>query len=202
MTREEIPREAKPIIFCPEMSRAIREGEKTQTRRVILPQPPEGTEIRGKDGKWHMYRESPPADATTGSPWGYEIRSKYMPGDILYVRETWNEAFEPDGVTHSHYVYKANGPRSAPWRPSIHMPKIAARTFLRVADVRAERLQETTETDAQSEGIPMTETWGCYGSLPGFEELWDRLNAKRGFGWDKNPWVFVYVFERIKEDAQ
>jgi hypothetical protein len=162
------------------MSRAILAGQKTQTRRVILPQPPE--------------------DAV--NPWAYETKPKYLSGDLLYVRETWNEAFEPDGVTHAFYVYKANGPWSAPWRPSIFMPKVAARTFLRIADVRAERLQEITEEDAQSEGIPMTETPGYCGSIPDFKKLWDRLNAKRGFGWDKNPWVLVYVFERIKEDAR
>jgi hypothetical protein len=79
------------------------------------------------------------------------------------------------------------------WRPSIHMPKRAARLWLEITDVRVERVQDISEKDAVAEGV------GCFGcdTIQWFEDLWDSINAKRGYSWDSNPWVFVICFEVI-----
>ena len=123
----------------------------------------------------------------------------YPPGTRLWVRETWAEA----GVF--GYAYKATDglPLGGDgcWRPSIHMPREAARLFLRVIDVRVERLQGISEADAKAEGcdaniIPD----GMPSAVAWFHEVWERLHAKRGFGWETNPWVWVIQFEVI-EDA-
>lgn len=99
------------------------------------------------------------------------------------------------------------------WRPSIHMPRWASRITLQLTSVRAERLQEITEADAAAEGLIKLSVTGFF-ALPsdgrhyysgwnsareGFRDLWDSLNAKRGFPWDSNPWVFVLSFERVEE---
>jgi hypothetical protein len=80
------------------------------------------------------------------------------------------------------------------WRPSIHMPKEAARIFLKVTGVRLERLQEIRYPDVYAEGINEE-----YGSLTDFVELWDSISDKRGFGWESNPWVWVIEFERCEK---
>ena len=85
------------------------------------------------------------------------------------------------------------------WRPSIFMPREAARIFLRVTDVRAERLQDITEADAECEGVIARHDTACTGTSAriSFAELWDSINNKRGYGWDKNPWIWVISFERV-----
>jgi hypothetical protein len=95
----------------------------------------------------------------------------------------------------SEYV---ENPELYRWRPSIHMPRWASRITLKVTNIRVERLNDITEQDAQDEGILMDHTEGYYGSLPGYIDLWDSLNAKRGFSWDSNPWVWVYTFEKAE----
>jgi len=171
----------KPIIFCTPMVQAILEGRKTQTRRVIKPQPDAGLMPN-------------------------KYAAPYKPGDILWVRETW----KPDYHDEDGYCYKADGDREMypnnllHWRPSIHMPRAAARIFLRVTDVRAERVQDISAEDAHSEGIACIhdEISEC----AAFAALWDEINAKRDGGryaWERNPWVWAYTFERIaKEEAE
>ena len=125
----------------------------------------------------------------------------YSPGDILYVRETF---FRDVG----RYLYKANysdtekfyrdGKEVAiKWRPSIHMPREAARIFLRVTDVRVERLQDIDDDGVAAEGFEI--------GAP-FDELWDSTIKKADhalYGWEANPWVWVIEFERIsREEAQ
>ena len=181
MTKAEILAVAKPILFNTEMVQAILDGRKTQTRRVIkysCPSRPDQTLddfIGDKD------------------PQGLAVYADYHPGDILWVRETWAKQF---GV----YWYKA-GPfpdGAVPpdkWRPSIHMPKEAARIFLRVLSVRTERLQDITEENARAEGT-------FYGALiddsdsmilaaqDTFPELWDstvKPSKRDQYGWSANP---------------
>jgi len=178
----------KPIIFSTEMVRAMLDGRKTQTRRVIKPQPESM-----KDGKLP--------------------KCPYQPGDILWVRETWYyeehmhelTAGDPDlpsGRYKHRYICKASDPDypvgNKGWRPSIHMPREAARIFLRVIDVRVERLQEITEEDARAEGCDANIPDGVPSSIVWFYEIWNRLNARRGYGWDTNPWVWVIEFERTE----
>lgn len=159
MTREEMLAVAKPILFNTEMVRAILDNRKTATRRAVKPQPAgDGSKpepLTTRPGYWNT--------------WGDDnvYRQPYRPGDILYVRETfcmWNlpglgmkycyKATDPNGNR------RPTGPNSddeweiRPWHPSIHMPKEAARIFLRVTDVRVERLQEIMEEQAKAEGMP------------------------------------------------
>jgi hypothetical protein len=119
----------------------------------------------------------------------------YKKDNLLYVRESM--AIDQEG----EWVYIADEPDYRGWGykgvPSIHVPKSMSRIFLRVKDVRAERLQEITNEDAQAEG--MDDIPNCArGYLANFMLLWDDLNAKRGFPWKDNPWVWVYEFERTE----
>lgn len=163
----------KPILFSTPMVQAILEGRKTQTRRVVKPQP-----IK----KGHFWT----LDYT---------RMPYKPRDILWVRETWY--LETFYGAHS-YVYRASEPNypvnvgagQHGWRPSIFMPQDVARIFLRVKEVRVEKVQDITEEDTINEGVNNKEK---------FALLWDKLNKKRGYGWEANPWVWVIEFERIEK---
>ena len=230
----------KPILFSTPMVQAIlrEENPKTNTRRVILPQPVLEP-WDGTSGMW-KWKDCQWMDGGLGMPQsGVDDYAPCRPGDVLWVRETWY--LETHYGAHS-YVYRASSPDypvdvgvgQHGWRPSIFMPKAAARIFLQVADVRVERVQEITDDDALNEGIPdngwfpMDKVYcprcqgeGLIGALDpdslGFMEidcpdcirpsqrfanLWNNLNAKRGYGWDKNPWVWVYAFRRIeKEEA-
>ena len=140
-------------------------------------------------------------------------------GDRLWVRETWrigswdNERgeltieYRAGGMQHSLCItdevldkyWLPNNPPEEKWRPSIFMPRWASRILLEITDIRAERLQEITPTDCIAEGIE-TSGRGEYGKwLTSFKELWDSLNAKRGYGWEVNPWVWIISFRRIEK---
>ena len=132
------------------------------------------------------------------------IRPPCQTGDILWVRETWARLpaspgghFRPNGV----YYYRADEDirpeqyKSSGWRPAIHMPKVAARIFLRVAGVQAERLREVTWESAAEEG--------CVNPMR-FDELWDstiKPAERHLYGWEANPWVWVITFERMDKSA-
>ena len=198
----------KPILFNTEMVRAILDGRKTQTRRIIKPKP---TNPRWNNVGWlgwddgHGYRMKPPCE----------------PGDVLWVRETWN------GDWCDHYIYKADGgsavsagyDKEPRWHPSIHMPRDAARIFLRVTDVQVERLNEISQSDAIDEGAltcdlcetdeykESCEKAKIEGSKPPigysprerFAALWDstiKNTEISKYGWYANPWVWVIKFER------
>lgn len=219
----------KPILFNTDMVRAILLGRKTVTRRIMRPQPycydlTEPTFWQWKDCQW--------AEGGIGFPEsGVEDHAPYKPGDILYVRETWNTTddcglFPPWPSTGVHYMYRADAPESqaakeAKWRPSIHMPKEAARLFLQVTDVRAERLQSIDEEGAVAEGcVPVVcpDCNGCGGSCPychgtgaiepamlDFVDTWNSTLKEKDlplYGWSANPWVWVVAFERIERDSE
>lgn len=125
-----------------------------------------------------------------------------------YVKQSIQQAKDAGIVQDKNGEYHwESGNAPTKWRPSIYMPREAARLFLRVTDVQAERLQDISEEDALAEGVrpdpPIKMVDGKYGSewsaRDNFIELWDSLNAKRGFGWDANPWVWVYTFERFEQ---
>ncbi len=173
-----------PIIFSAPMVRAILAGRKTQTRRVVRPQPPAGF-----DGSIEQY-------------------GLYAPGDHLWVREAFaNIAIAGYPPT---WFYRADGEELPPydgrcvdnrWRPSIHMPREAARILLELTAVHIEPLQEISDADANAEGFetpatlyadePLSEQWPNLR----FAKFWDSLNAERGYGWDANPWVWVLTFK-------
>jgi hypothetical protein len=217
----------KPILFSTPMVQAILDGRKTMTRRVCK-------DIAGYDFKWGLDREpyignykvftkTEPGKwdwVTLENQWLYDLQTAvddsrthllkcpYQPGDILWVRETWSK--DENG----EYVYRTNygtteddsfPPSMFKWKPSIHMPKVAARIWLEVTNVRVERLQEIATDDAKAEGVLQpgvipsnTLIRNTEGSIPrtNFKILWDSLNAKRGYGWDSDPWVWVVSFKR------
>ena len=175
----------RPILFNSEMVQAILEGRKIQTRRMIKPQP---------QGEWA-------APGRTMCKYG-------VPGDRLYVKETWRPKGHNFPTGHP-YEYKATAeqdgvPLDEPWKPSIHMPKDAARIWLEITDIRVERVQDITEEDAFNEGV-LTSTLNhphyVYTFREGFQHLWDSINAKRDNGkysWEQNPWVWVVEFKMVR----
>jgi len=229
----------KPILFNTEMVRAILDNRKTVTRRVVKPQEkifknlsfgytaftPNGhISVRGewtdKDGN-KRYGEN-------------FIKLPYRPGDILYVRETFLQT--PDG----QYWYKADnicngcteegfckpdgvkpqgtckicgyyaGYCNIKWKPSIHMPREAARIFLRVTDVRVERLWDITDDGVEKEGVPILDRCEkearCLQAFSKFQKVWDATLKPKDralYDWGADPWVWVIEFEKISpEEAE
>ena len=205
----------KPILFNTEMVRAILDGRKTCTRRLVKPQPDEK----------HTYPLGFVTDSTEKKKagcFGFGIdeyggsiqyaKPPYQPGDILYVRETWcglpvNEAGHMRG--HTIYYYKADGelrPKGwrGTWHPSIHMPKEAGRIWLKVTDVRVERLQEITSEQICREGVEVEYPHVLNGEEKryAFSRLWDSTIKKSDldrYGWNASPWVWVIEFERCEK---
>ena len=230
MTKSELLQTAKPILFNTEMVRAILDGRKTVTRRVVKPQPimddlhrpHHAIPIRDRDGMFHfeyLTVENIGCDA-------YPVVPRYNVGDILYVRETWGRqirhggcflAYKVDDEDLMNYDVGKNGsfPTSkVKWKPSIHMPKYAVRIFLRVTGVRLERLQDMGNQDAQKEGViaagadvycghgAASDKWDF--SVENFATLWDSTIKKADlehYSWNANPWVWVYEFEVINYDS-
>lgn len=192
----------KPILFNTDMVRAILDGRKTVTRRVIKDKDIVNALDCESDGTPIAF-----IDHETGDSHPPAFPCQYQPGDILYVRETWTTV--PDGS----YVYKASlecqDAWAGTWRPSIHMPKAAARLFLRVTDVRVERLQAITPEQIDAEGCKewaySAKTGELLPSGPSlFQIKWDRTINTADlplYGWDANPWVWVISFERINKEA-
>lgn len=195
----------KPILFNTDMTRGVLTGLKTVTRRVVKPQPKEGQRIEYHEARkeWIYMRGWALVDGVCRMP--------YRPGDILYVRETW-AAWSPTYGTAPEIIYKADGysqSHKMKWRPSIHMPREAARLFLRVTDVRVERVQDITYWDCLSEGITEEDIEERGANAPDasakwlYAKTWDstiKPAARDLYGWDANPWVWVIEFERISEE--
>jgi len=229
----------KPILFSTPMVQAIQKLIKTMTRRLNGLK-----EINKNPDQWSL-------DAEEYSPNGYvvtfvnsntkqylNIKCPREVGDILWVRETWQEVYNPEHETkhtpitdlisnwddipktkftdntgwntEAFYVYKASDIKYVVdnfllWRPSIFMPRTAARLFLKVTNIRVERLQDITDEDCEAEGVrPSVDgdarDWreSENGWHRTYRQLWDSLNKTRGYGWDLNPWVWVIEFERVE----
>lgn len=206
----------KPIIFSTEMVQAILDGRKTMTRRVVKPQGI--TCYKGSYRKpcTQNYILNTAANSLYCGECGniveYSLEGKdycrtidcpYQPGDLLWVRETW-AGLPPFHNLHpeiERYIYKADGDATPlKWKSPRFMPKAAARIWLEVTSVRVERLQEITAEDIRSEGLTSMAVH-CLDyeiAVVEYQLLWDSINAKRGHGWDTNPWVWVIEFERSK----
>ena len=212
----------KAILFDTEMVRAILEGRKSCTRRIVKPQQLIGMlPDKCKNGAPEKFLKEkklmfkPYCDMTDIELINTAYKAPYQPGDILYVRETWKKA--PNG-----YYYYEDWQRNdiadvTKWKPSIRMPKGAARIWLRVTDVRVERLQDITPKGAESEGVGNlfyddigygeknygTEVDPEYGiAKEQFAWLWESTIKKSDidrYGWDANPWVWVIEFERCEK---
>ena len=207
----------KPILFNTEMVRAILDGRKTCTRRVIKPQPQSrlcytyAGSHKGCIGKWTYPNRG--AHEFLGEEYKLpenikdeELSKRWNPpyhkDDILYVRETWKKA--PNG-----YYYYEDWQRNdiadvTKWKPSIHMPKEAARIWLKVTDVRVERLQEITSEQICREGVEVEYPHVLNGEEKryAFSTLWNSTIKKSNlnrYGWDANPWVWVIEFERCEK---
>ena len=182
-----------PMIFSADMVQSILVGRKTQTRRIIKPQP----KCKRVVMEYGFLKEY----SMRGSCWN-EIakhRPLFQPEDIIWAREVWTDISIVD-FSRSGYVYKADcyNPFIFRWKSPMCMPKAAARIFLRVTDVGVEKIRDISINDCIAEGI--IPVHGMRSEIKNwFSELWDSLNAKRGYGWDKNPWVWKIVFERTKK---
>lgn len=200
----------KPILFNTEMVRAILDGRKTCTRRVIKPQPNEK----------HTFPFGFVTDSTEKKVVGYfgfgideyggsiqyvKPPYRYAPGDILYVRETWCDDRQfTHASTPGRYFYKASESGNFKWHPSIHMPKEATRIWLKVTDVRVERLQDITSEQISREGVEVEYPHVLNGEEKryAFSTLWNSTIKKSDidrYGWDANPWVWVIEFERCEK---
>lgn len=201
----------KPILFNTEMVRAILDGRKDATRRIVKGFIPD-------DAVWGYTAFTPKGYISCRGTFADGYGEKFFklpcePGDILYVRETWKKA--PNG-----YYYYEDWQRNdiadvTKWKPSIHMPKEAARIWLKVTDVRVERLQEITDNECIKEGIypsncrDCNDIFGCdvcpdegYDEVDKFVEVWNSTIKKSDlnrYGWDANPWVWVISFERCEK---
>lgn len=243
----------RPILFNGEMVRAILDGRKTQTRRVVK-NVMDSDDLTGARAEvranYHFLR------LPNGDEYG-PVKCPYgLPGDSLWVRETWASHLLLDGERPSEFTEaqqecqlwfraepKIHEHGQGRWRPSIFMPRWASRITLKVTDVRVERVQDISEEDARAEGVaplfdhkaihepryraeldldPMpfcnylwhghigrsitakqSDAWDYqYSSYKSardsFSSLWDSINAKRGYGWDTNPWCWVVEFERVQ----
>lgn len=218
MDRKELLKNAKPILFNTDMVRAILDGRKTVTRRCVK------AKSKNACGFYVTFRKSDNAfmgvydydenERQFDSP---QTQPAYV-GDILYVRETWKKA--PNGYFFYEDWQKDDIADLTKWHPSIHMPKEAARIFLKVTDVRVERLQDITPAQAKQEGVgdlfyeeigyddknygnPVDEKYGI--AKEQFAWLWDSTIKKselEQYGWDANPWVWVIEFDRINESEE
>lgn len=195
-----------PILFKTEMVQAILAGRKTQTRRLITPQPNGGV------------RESPFVKSGIEDIHGREIKSKWAIGDQLWVRETfgWNPDY-PEGIMPCYKADPGHEYDGIKWKPSLFMPREASRITLEITNVRVERLLSISEEDAIAEGIekvsalgaPMTlwrnyspkdvETFGRFDTVFAAQEsyfsLWDSINGKQSHL--LNPWLWVIEFKHI-----
>lgn len=190
-----------PILFSAPMVRALNEGRKTQTRRILTPQPTEPLSVED----------------------GYQVWRKYRNGDRLWVRENFAilprscynlpKTIAPDPDMAAYYRADFDRSGKPPWKPSIHMPRWVSRLTLTVTDVRIQRLQDISEADAAAEGVePETSPLGRPGwfaaagikasSAKGaYRALWDEINGPGA--WARNPWIVAVSFavERRNIDA-
>lgn len=216
----------KPILFNTEMVRANLEGRKSCTRRIVKPQQLIGMlPDKCKNGAPEEFLKEkklmfkPYCDMTDAELIMTAYKAPYQPGDILYVRESvWQKTghyLDVDGETKAvwcnefKYVASDEKPETGwnySWakRPSIHMPKEAARIWLKVTDVRVERLQEITADSIRNEGLSSlaVHCGDMEIALKEWENLWNSTIKKSDldrYGWDANPYVWVIEFERCEK---
>lgn len=207
----------RPILFSAPMVRALLDGSKTQTRRIVKKHRSDDAFclVDHGDGWWpHRSNdgETPNVDGME-----YPFACPYgQPRDRLYVRETWRDDYlrheDPAHDSHIGYLYRADldekDDKTNPWKPSIHMPKAASRIQLEIESVRVERLNDCSEADAIAEGCAINNNgyyWGGPHPESGtkqmatarkaYRDLWESINGAGS--WAANPWVWVVEFKRV-----
>lgn len=207
----------KPILFNTDMVRAILDGRKSCTRRIVKGFIP-------NDAKWGYTAFTPKGCISCRGTFADGYGEKFFklpcePGDILYVRETWKRA--PNGYYYYEDWQRDDIADITKWKPSIHMPKEAARIWLKVTSVRVDRLQDITEDGALKEGAQGVRCYhaaiGAYGCTDcmntgwlepptlEFMGIWDSTIKKTEldrYGWNANPWVWVIEFERCEKPKE
>ena len=206
----------RPIPFSPPMMRALlREiaapgTGKTQTRRVLKPQPPDGSHSPHTMRVGTTLHFTKPKGSMTDQPMPFAV------GDRLWVREAWRTAEAYDDVkprdmggeepikyladdSMETWGWKIDRHLTGRKRPPMFMPRWASRVTLTVTDVRVQRMQDISAEDARAEGHPRSDKPYPQevhddAARDWFMDLWDSLNAARGFGWDANPWVVAVTF--------
>ncbi len=210
----------RPILMSTEMVKAIAGSRKTQTRRTRgldvvnrsldfanQPNSPDEYELIGIDGGVAYFARH--AGQWEGVNIGvvYEAKFPYgQVGDRLWVKETWTTDWHTVGNDYEpDVVYKASPPPDyvtvERWRPSIYMPRWASRITLETTGIRAERVQDISEEDIIAEGIKDSGL-GVVDLLLSYAVLWDSINAKRGYSWESNPWVWVIEFKIVEEETK
>jgi len=214
----------RPIIMGAESVRAILEGRKTQTRRVIDPH-------KYNIGGWDMPRTK--EDMEAGYPFAENADGDFVSvvdwcpygrvGERLYVKERFAYWIGREAVAYSDMCHKSiediewedevnisNIAEGGKWKSPMYMPRWASRITLEITDIRVERVQDITEEDAKAEGCddtPYEQPWDGPGTWEGvkfgwitrarYRTLWNSLNAKRGYSWEKNPWVWAITFKVV-----
>ena len=202
----------KPIIFSTPMVKAILDGIKTMTRRVVIPQPDsDDPSIHYVDCEGFQTVPGNESEIWYQTEDGDNGKSKINRGDILWVRETHflyknTVYFKADEI---HSELEKLGIKFK-WKSPYHLYRKDARIYLKVKSVKVERLNDITEEDAKAEGISREHRMMMYSHAVGvtvehikriyrdeFQIIWNDINAKRGYSWESNPWVWVYEFEKI-----
>jgi hypothetical protein len=201
--KKELQMRERPILFKGEMVRAIIEGRKTQTRRVLKKLPEYADIENHRIISFYDALKRKPEEAM-----GQLLETcPYEVGQHLWVRETWMPCGD-----HAHYRATDMLPEDQRWEPSIYMPRKLSRINLEITDIRVQRVQSISERDAQAEGAeimrevlwdkitaPLYQDAMIGSPTECFANYWDSINAKRGFGWEVNPWVWVIEFRRCSE---
>lgn len=169
----------RPILFSASMVRAVLEGRKTQTRRVIKLNSDGRAQLYGKN--WHLSD----SDAIEACPYG-------IVGDRLWVREAWAQDLDCEVFYSADHQIKPSTIEK--WRPSIFMPKSISRITLELTDVRVEHLQSITYIDAMNEGVNYEK--GYQDPRESYQHLWDSINGKK-YPWSSNPWIWVIEFHTV-----
>jgi len=193
----------RPILFSSAMIRAILDGRKTQTRRVIKQELVHTTSQCGMSVPYFKGLGANDEFLKDKCPFG-------KVGDSLWVRETWQRECDGDG-SFVQYLYKTDDQdlsdwvdvetdkAGIKWKPSIFMPRIASRLTLEITNVRVERIQDISEYDAKREGVTIPDVLDCFSPYKTeFKKLWNGINCKRGFSWESNPFVWAIEFQRVE----
>jgi len=193
----------RPILFSGPMVRAILAGSKTQTRRIVKPQPKWEGALWPDEGsclRWQDVMDN--TDYYAGCQWC----PHGGPKDRLWVREKFLGWYNTGDKTFSHVAaFAADGYKleeGERWKSPIYMPRRASRLTLEIESVRVQRLQEISEDDAVAEGVDEVSMedvrrQATLSRRDDFAQLWNRINAKRGFGWETNPWVWALTLRRV-----